>query len=196
MLHCTMTLMPIPLPGRLPRELPPHLPGEYPAELEGTFATALETLRIRPIRPSDEAAHADFFAHQTPEDVRFRFFAALRELPPKLMFRLTHIDYVSEMAFIAVRPASGETVGVARLVRDGRSGEFAVAIRPDGKSHGLAYHLMQRLFDWGRSQGMTGVHALILADNGPMLAFARKLGCRLRRDPNDAGIVIAEMGLG
>ena len=197
MLHCTKTRMPVPMPGRPTRDLPPPLPGEYPANLEGVFENAQEQLIIRPIRPSDEAAHANFFAHQTPDDIRFRFFSALKQIPPKLMFRLTHIDYVTEMAFIAVRPATGETLGVARLVRDGLSedGEFAVAIRPDVKSHGLAYHLMQRLFDWGRSQDMTHVHALILSDNGPMIAFVRKLGCRLRRDPQDSTVVIAEMSL-
>lgn len=197
MLHCTMTMMPVPMPGRPTRNLPPPTPGEYPAYLEGTFQNGPETLLIRPIRPTDEAAHADFFAHQTPDDIRFRFFSALKQIPPKLMFRLTHIDYATEMAFIAVRPDTGETLGVARLVRDGMSedGEFAVAIRPDVKSHGLAYHLMQRLFDWGRSENMTHVHALILSDNGPMIAFVRKLGCRLKRDSQDPGVVCAEMGL-
>jgi acetyltransferase len=153
-------------------------------------------LSIRPIRPTDEAAEADFFAHLTPEDVRFRFFSALKQLPPKLLFRLTHIDYVGEMAFVAER-ANGEIVGVARLVRDPdvTTGEYAVAIRPDMKGHGLANHLMQRVLDWGRGQGMTHAHALILADNGPMIAFARKLGGRLKRDAQDSSVVRAEMAL-
>lgn len=177
--------------------MPPQMPGVYPAELEGTFQTRDGELLIRPLRPSDEPAHAAFFAHLSPEDVRLRFFAALRELPPKLMFRLTHIDYVSEMAFIAVQPATGDTVAVARLVRDGLSkdGEYAVATRPDMKGHGIANHLMQRLFDWGRAQGMDQVHALILSENRPMLAFARKLGCTMRRDPGDGSLILAEMKL-
>ena len=88
MLHCTMTRMPVPMPGRPTRDLPPPLPGEYPANLEGVFENAQEQLIIRPIRPSDEAAHANFFAHQTPDDIRFRFFSALKQIPPKLMFLL------------------------------------------------------------------------------------------------------------
>ena len=76
---------------------------------------------------------------------------------------------------------------------DASKGEYAVAIRPDMKSHGLANHLMARVLDWGRSQGMTHAHAMILADNGPMIAFARKLGGRIRRDPHDSGVVRADM---
>lgn len=197
MLQCTMpSLMPVPLPDRPTRVLPPQSPGVYPAELEGRFQCGDETLTIRPIRPTDEAAEAEFFAHLTPEDVRFRFFSALKQLPPKLLFRLTHIDYVAEMAFVAER-GNGEIVGVARLVRDpeATNGEYAVAIRPDLKGRGLANHLMGRVLDWGRNQGMTHAHALILADNGPMIAFARKLGGRLKRDPHDSSVVRAEMSL-
>ena len=188
--------MPVPLPDRPTRILPPQAPGVYPAALEGRFECGNEALAIRPIRPTDEAAEADFFSHLTPEDVRFRFFSALKQLPPKLLFRLTHIDYVSEMAFIAER-GNGAIVGVARLVRDpdASNGEYAVAIRPDMKGHGLANHLMARLLDWGRGQGMTHAHAMILADNGPMIAFAKKLGGRLKRDPQDSSVVRAEMAL-
>lgn len=197
MLQCTMaTLMPVPLPDRLTRALPAQSPGVYPTALEGAFDLDGEALIIRPIRPSDEAAEAAFFSHLTPEDIRFRFFSALKQLPPKLLFRLTHIDYLTEMAFIAER-ANGDIVGVARLVRDpdATAGEYAVAIRPDMKGHGLANHLMGRVLDWGRAQGLTHAHALILAENGPMIAFARKLGGRLKRDPHDSSVVRAEMAL-
>ena len=72
-------------------------------------------------------------------DVRYRFFSTMRELSQEQMARLTQVDYDREMAFIAVREATGETVGVARLVREpgGRSGEFAVIVQPDVKGHGL-----------------------------------------------------------
>ena len=54
-------------------------------------------LTIRPIRPEDAAAHADFFKRLTPEDIRYRFFSALRELSAEQMSPL-HIDYERDMA--------------------------------------------------------------------------------------------------
>ncbi len=48
------------------------------------------------------------------------------------------------MAFIAVADTTGETVGVARLVRDMNraEAEFAVLVQPDMKGRGIGRHLM------------------------------------------------------
>ena len=110
-------------------------------------------MTIRPIRPEDAQAHAAFFSRLSPQDIRYRFFSAMRELSPEQTVRLTQVDYDREMAFIAVSEATGETVGVSRLAcdADGQSGEFAVIVQADMKGKGLASHLMRRLIDWGRA---------------------------------------------
>ncbi len=152
-----------------------------------------EPLEIRPIRPEDAAAHDAFFHRLSPEDVRLRFFAAVRELSPAMLARFTRLDYDRDMAFIAVRERTGETVGVARLVREGdRSvGEFAVVVQPDVKGHGLGLHLMERLLDWAWAHGVQRVVGEILAWNVPMLDLARHLGFRLQHLPGDAGVIEA-----
>ena len=177
-------------PGRL--AIPP-----YPAELTGTYEAKGDSFTIRPIRPEDAAAHGEFFRRLTPEDIRYRFFSALRELSPEQMARLTQIDYEREMAFIAVRDATGETVGVARLVRDlnGSGGEFAVVVQPDIKGRGLARHLMERLIAWGRSQQLAEIVGQVLSDNQPMLAFVRRMGFAVRRTPGEEDVVEARMDL-
>ena len=169
----------------------------YPAELAGGFDAKGEILSIRPIRPEDAVAHGEFFRRLSPEDVRFRFFSAMRELSHEQMARLTQIDYEREMAFVAVRDATGETVGVSRLVRDlnGTEGEFAVVVQPDMKGRGLARHLMERMMDWGRSQGVSAVVGQVLSDNQPMLAFVRHLGFVVRRTPGEEDVVEARFAL-
>jgi acetyltransferase len=169
----------------------------YPAELAGSFETGGESFAIRPIRPEDAAAHAAFFARLSPEDIRYRFFSALRELSPEQTARLTQVDYDREMAFIAVRERGGETVGVARLVREGSDGEgeFAVIVQPNMKGTGLARHLVQRLIDWGRSQGMTGIVGQVLSDNRPMLSFVRHLGFTVQRMRGEAEVLEARLPL-
>ena len=128
----------------------------YPVELTEHWTTQDgERLTIRPIRPEDAEQHGAFFSRLSPQDIRYRFFTAMRELSPEQMARLTQIDYDREMAFVAVREASGETVGVARLVcEDERRGEFAVIVQADMKGRGVASHLMQRLIDWARARGL------------------------------------------
>ena len=134
----------------------------YPVELTEHWATHDgERLTIRPIRPEDAEQHGAFFSRLSPQDIRYRFFTAMRELSPEQMARLTQIDYDREMAFVAVREAGGETVGVARLVcEDERSGEFAVIVQADMKgqrrrepSHAAADRL--------------GARARIARDRGP-----------------------------
>jgi acetyltransferase len=169
----------------------------YPADLIGSYEAKGRKFTIRPIRPEDAVAHGEFFGRLTPEDVRYRFFSALRELSPEQMARLTQIDYEREMAFIAVLEPAGATVGVARLVRDpnGGGGEFAVVVQRDMTGCGLARHLMERLIAWGRSQGMTEITGQVLADNHPMLGFVRRLGFSVHRTPGEEDLVEARMPL-
>ena len=168
----------------------------YPAELVERFACGDEVLTIRPIRPEDAAAHAGFFTRLSPEDIRYRFFSAMRELSPEQIARMTQVDYDREMAFVAVRE-NGDTVGVSRLVCEpgGESGEFAVIVQADMKGRGLARRLMQRLIDWGRAQGMAEIDGQVLANNAPMLAFVRRLGFEVHRMKGEDDVVEARLAL-
>ncbi len=170
----------------------------YPAELAAPFTGGDETFLIRPIRPEDAAAHAAFFARLPPQDVRFRFFSAVRELSREQVARLTQVDYDREIAFLAVREASAETVGVARLVCDAADGaaEFAIVVQPDVKGRGLAAHLTRRLIGWARQHGVTEIVGQVLADNAPMLGFVRHLGFTLHRVPDDETVVEARLPIG
>lgn len=163
----------------------------YPAELGRPFRLRSgEAVTIRPIRPEDAAAHAEAFRRMGAEDVRWRFFSPLKELSPQMVARLTQIDYDREMAFIASRrhtDGGEETLGVARLIRQPgeETAEFAVVVDPGMKGQGLGRHLMERIIDWGREQGLAGIVGHVLADNAPMLAFVRALGFSVRRSPDD-----------
>ena len=181
------TLRPVGEAGML--AIPP-----YPEEWVTRWTTkGGEGLTIRPIRPEDAEAHAAFFGRLTPEDIRWRFFSQLKELPPQQIARMTQIDYDREMAFVAVRPGADgaeELLGVSRLIRepDGVTGEFAVIVDRRMKGQGLGRHLMERLFAWGHAAGIATIAGQVLADNAPMLAFVRGLGFTLKRSAEDEDI--------
>ncbi len=188
------TLRPVGQAGML--AIPP-----YPEEWVAPWTTrGGETLTLRPIRPEDAEAHAAFFARLTPEDIRWRFFSQLKELPPQQIARMTQIDYDREMAFVAVRQAGRveELLGVARLIRepDGETGEFAVIVDRRMKGQGLGRRLMERLFDWARAQGIATIAGQVLADNAPMLAFTRSLGFTLKRSAEDEEVFDARRAVG
>ena len=184
--------------ARQPNEAPARLAiAPYPSELSEAWNGGRQNFTIRPIRPEDAEAHAAFFKRLSPADVRFRFFGAMRELSPERIARLTQIDYNREMAFIAVRDATGETIGVARLVSDTEAsgGEFAVIVQADMKGQGLATHLMHRLIGWARDRGLREVVGQILSDNAPMLAFVRHIGFDVHRLPDDPEVMEARLRL-
>ncbi len=166
----------------------------YPQRLAHDFAGRDGRVwHVRPIRPEDAAAQARFFLRLPAEDVRYRFFASLRELPAALNARLTQIDYGREMALVAQR--EGETHGTVRIIRDvlggGSGGEFAVVVSPDAKGSGLAAHLMESAMAWARAEGMAELTGHVLADNAPMLAFVRRLGFDVRPNAEDAAVMEA-----
>ena len=169
----------------------------YPAELEEHWDAAGEHLTIRPVRPDDVDRERAFFGRLTPEDIRLRFFAAVRELTPAQLTRFTRIDYERDMAFVAVRDATDEIVGVARLAHNDDTGleEFAVVVQPDVKGKGLGTHMMRRLIDWARAHRVQEIRGEVLAENTNMLVFARNLGFTLRHLPADPEIVEARLVL-
>jgi acetyltransferase len=169
----------------------------YPVELLERWETDVESLTIRPVRPEDAGKLDALFHRMTPEDMRHRFFGAIRELSPEQLVKFTRLDYEKDMAFVAVRDPIGEVVGVARLAReqDPAVGEFAVVVQPDVKGHGVGTYLMQRLLEWARQHGVRDVMGEILADNDPMLDLARQLGFTLHYSHGDPMIIEAHLPL-
>ena len=166
----------------------------YPSEWIESWTGKGQTLEIRPIRPEDAEAHAALVGRLTPEDIRYRFFAQLRELSREQIARMTQIDYDREIAFVAIRGT--ETVGVARLVeQSGGEAEFAVVVDGRLKGTGLGRRLMQRIIDWGRAKGVTTISGQILSDNARMLTFIRGLGFEVKRYPQEPDVVEARLRL-
>jgi acetyltransferase len=152
----------------------------YPEELEECVGWSGRELVLRPIRPEDAPQHVAFFRSLNPEDVRFRMFTQMHELPPSQLARLTQIDYDREMAFIATVRTGGvsETLGVARAVADpdNASAEFAVIVRSDLKGRGLGAILMNKLIRYCRGRGTREIVGDALPHNHRVLQLARRLG--------------------
>lgn len=164
----------------------------YPAELDRSIEWQGRTLRLRPIRPEDEAQHHAFLDQADPEDLRLRFFQAPHRMTHDQLARMTQIDYEREMALVLVdEQAEGgpRTLGVGRLVRDPDNveAEFAVMVRSDQKGRGLGRLLMRALLDYAASQGTQRVVGDVLRENHAMLGLARELGFTSRPHPEDPG---------
>ena len=171
----------------------------YPKQLEETVVLrGGRTVFMRPIRPEDEPAHRELFRAFSDQDMRFRFFGLVRELPHSQMARYTQIDYDREMAFIATDPEEAETttLGVVRVVTDpdNREAEFAIIVRSDLKGQGMGHALMEKVIRYCRNRGTGAVVGQVLPDNRAMLALAESLGFTKHLNTED-GVVEVRLEL-
>jgi acetyltransferase len=166
------------------------LPKPYPSWLETTERLRDGTeVKLRPLRAEDEPLLQDLAAHMTPEDLRLRFFAAVRGLSHAVAARLSHIDYDKAMALLAEK--DGVALGVARFHadEDRRRAEYAIAVRSDWKGHGLGHLLMTRLIEVAREWRIGELVGEVLRENRPMLAMCRELGFTIATHPKDASVM-------
>jgi acetyltransferase len=170
----------------------------YPTQWERHTALRDGTqILVRPVRPEDEPLYGPFFAAVTPQDLRLRFFAPVKEFGHAFIARFTQIDYARAMAFIAVDEASGEMLGVVRLHADANyeRGEYAVLVRSDRKGRGLGYLLMQMIIEYARTEGLGTIEGQVLSENTAMLAMCKELGFEIMPDPNDPDTCVVKLAL-
>jgi acetyltransferase len=161
----------------------------YPKELEECVVLKNgQRVLLRPIRPEDEPRHWEFLSHIDPEDLRFRFFGYVSQLPRSEMIRLTQIDYNREMAFIATtegqEEGEPETLGVVRATTDpdNREAEFAVLVRSDQKGQGLGRMLMEKLIRYFKARGTKYLVGEALMENKAMAGLAKAVGFEVKRN--------------
>ncbi|HEY2998531.1 MAG TPA: GNAT family N-acetyltransferase, partial [Acidimicrobiales bacterium] len=166
-----------------------ELPAAYPAEWDADVVLADGgTVRIRPIRPDDGPRIVDFHALQSPESIYFRYFSPHPHLTEQEVERLTHVDYVDRMAFVALRDDA--LVGVARYDRWPTRSEAEVAFFVDDRhrGRGLATILLEYLVAAARRAGIAAFTATVLPSNQRMVAVFRKAGFDLR-STFDEGVI-------
>jgi acetyltransferase len=162
-------------------------PNNWEKEVE---AAGGRRLLLKPIQPTDEAHYRAFVAAITPEDWRLRFFSPSKNISPDFLARFTQIDYARAMAFVAMRPDTGEIVGISRLVADPDyvKGEYAVLVRSDLKGQGIGWALMQHLIAYAKAEGLSVLEGDVLSENVQMLAMCRRLGFDVRGKSDDYGV--------
>jgi len=164
----------------------------YPSQWERTLELEEgKQLLLRPVRPEDEGLFRDFFAQVSDEDLRLRFFQAIKHFSHEFIARLTQLDYARSIALVALEPETGHMLGVVRLHADVdyQHGEYSILIRSDHKGHGLGWKLMQVMIEYARWQGLKTVDGQVLRENYTMLSMCRHLGFTVKPDPDDMAIM-------
>lgn len=150
---------------------------------------------MRPIRPEDEALYPDFFTEVTPEDLRLRFFAPIKDFTHAFLAKLTQLDYERAIAFAAIEKASGKLLGAVRLHADPDhiSGEYAILLRSNLKGQGLGWKLMKLMIEWAKADGLKVVKGEILRENRTMISMCEALGFSVKSSPDDESIAVVTL---
>jgi acetyltransferase len=170
----------------------------YPSQWEGQLVLRNNSpIAVRPMRPEDEPSIVRFLEHVAAEDLRLRFFHAVKEFSHQFVARLTQLDYARAMAFVALDIATGDVMGVSQIHSDSRyeSAEYAILVRSDLKGNGLGWALMQFLIDYATAEGLKSLCGEVLTENATMVAMCRELGFSVKADPRDAGIELVSLDL-
>ena len=179
----------------LPTDISP--PGEAAA---GDDRSELGTwtgfrFEVRPVRPGDEAALAEFFDQVSPQDRRFRFLSAVPKVGRDMLERLTQVDHDRTEDFLAF---DGETlIASAMLAADPAKerAEVAIAIRADYKSRGLGWALLAYVAGYATDKGIRLLESVECRDNVDAIALEQEMGFTATAYPGDATLVLVQKRL-
>lgn len=165
-------------------------PMQWAADL--VTRTGLRT-HVRPVRPDDEAALGDLFAHVTPEDLRYRFLSGLRVVDHERLAVMTQVDYRRTITFLAFAEDGTTVIAAATLAADPdrERAELALATRADMKGRGVSWTLLEHVLRYAQAEGIGVVESIESADHEVALRMEREMGFTPKCDPDDPTIRIA-----
>jgi acetyltransferase len=143
-------------------------------------------ITVRPMHPSDVDREREFFASLSEDSRYFRMLTPMKYLPSQLLSEFVNVDYDRRMALAACVQHDGRErfVGVARYGPTDRSevAELGIAVTDAWQHRGVATVLITALMRFARMHGFRSFIAVVLPENGKMLALARKLGFAVTYD--------------
>lgn len=159
---------------------------------------------IRPVLPQDTDAEQVFVMGLSAASRYRRFHVGLHALPDDTLRRMTQIDHASHVALVA-QPAGDDgdddddepgIVADARYVRTGAdTAEFAVAVADGWQRRGLGRRMLEQLGRHAARHGLRTLVGDVLADNAPMIAMLRALGCELHARQDEPALLLARIAL-
>jgi acetyl coenzyme A synthetase (ADP forming)-like protein len=154
---------------------------EYPAHWESDVVlTDGGTVRIRPVRPDDEARLLGLYERLSDESLYLRFFSPVPAPTAAQLERLTKVDYDEHMALVA--QLGDDIVAMARYDRTGPdTAEIAFTVQDDQQGRGLGTILLEHLAVVARSNGVTTFMADTLPSNSRMLNVFTDAGWKAHR---------------
>ncbi len=145
---------------------------------------------VRPIRPDDADGLRTFHSHQSEESIYLRFFAPIRELSDRDVFRFTNVDNTDRVALVMT--VRGAIIGIGRWDRiDRRSAEVAFNISDHYQGKGIGSVLLEHLAAIGQELGVEQFTAEVLPQNRRMLNVFKEAGYAVHHHFEDGVVAVS-----
>ena len=164
----------------------------YPAEWEAYVVLKDGSLGfVRPITPDDTEGIHRFHAAQSEESIYLRFFAPIKRLSDRDVYRFTHVDHDARVALVVV--VGGEIIGIGRYDRldDPSVAEVAFNISDHYHGKGVGSVLLEHLAAIAQDAGVTRFVADVLPQNRKMMKVFSDAGYEVKHHFDD-GIISVE----
>ena len=150
------------------------------------------TFHVRPVRPEDEPALAEFFRHVSPQDLRFRFLGGVREVSHDRLVAMTHIDHQQTENFLAFAEDGKSVIATAMLACDDtlEKGEVAISIRAEDKHRGVGWELLRHIARFAEAKGVKTLESIESRQNHEAIELEREQGFVTEPYPDDTALVL------
>lgn len=136
----------------------------------------IEGITIRPLRNGETDAVQAVFDRLGPHSRLSRFGGAKNVLTA---YDLEHLARVDRDHHVLVALHDCDPIGIARLVRDGRTAEVAVEVADEWQGRRVGTLLMTRLAEDARAAGIERLHAFVDYDNMRSRALMRRVSVQV-----------------
>lgn len=145
---------------------------------------------IRPITPADGTAIQAMHEKQSEESIYLRFFAPIKRIGERDLYRFTHVDHDERVALVAT--VRDEIIGIARYdrIEDPTIAEVAFNISDAYHGRGVGSVMLEHLAVIGRESGIQRFIAEVLPQNQKMMKVFTDAGYEVEHHYDDGVISV------
>ncbi|MGD9636462.1 MAG: GNAT family N-acetyltransferase [Pirellulales bacterium] len=151
-------------------------------------------LYVRPVARADNDLVDRFYASLTADDLRFRFLSPISHPSSSLLEALVAVDHVRTEDFLVFTRVNGELdlVASAMLAADPSldRAEVAIAVRPDYKSKGIGWTLLDFVSHDAQARGIKTLESIECRDNSAAITLEKEKGFSAEPYPGDASLTL------
>ncbi len=167
----------------------------YPEKYETTFQMKNgKTIKIRPIKPTDERLLQGLYYSLDEDDRYLRFFSRNRKFPHTFVQPLVNIDYQTDMILVGESIEDGEQKIVASAAffktHQPSAVELGIVVKKNFRKSGIAKFLLDYLITIARELNYKYFTGSILLENKPMLYVLNNSGYPMKSKNVEYGEVI------